>query len=143
MESLAKMRVMRQIRVMNFHAKLAQLIADHPLSQNEIGRRVGIDGSQLSRMANGKGEPTRDHLVILARFFGVPIAWLADDALEEIPTPEPGLDPTVLRLLRKMDTEEALNRLAAIPAPRLPAGSVEKEGVRQLPPPPHDGRGTA
>lgn len=98
---------------MEFHAKLSKLIAESRLDQNEIGRQLGIKSGRMSNLATGKGRPTGPQLLAFARFFGVPMEWLADDSMEEIPR-GPAIDPAVFALLRIMSSREALRRLGRI-----------------------------
>jgi transcriptional regulator with XRE-family HTH domain len=60
-------------------AKLKALVADVPESGNEIGRRLGIGGTHVSRLTLGKSDPTIEQFVALARYFRVSLEWLVDD----------------------------------------------------------------
>ncbi len=53
------------------------LLESNELSQSELARKTGIAQSTLSAVLGGSRALTREHIVALARFFGIsPAAFL-------------------------------------------------------------------
>ena len=119
MKTLGKYHLGRNLRGMEFHRKLADLVASSPHSQNEIARQTGIDQGQLSKLATGKApNVTRAQLVALARHFGVSVDWLADDSLDVQPA-DPANNPIIRRAVEVLGIEEVERRLFSPPIPAL------------------------
>lgn len=99
---------------MEFAEKLELAITKSGKSQSQIARETGIDQSAISAMTRGKRRPYMDQALLLARSIGVPLEFLADDALD-VP---PGLglseeERYILRMVRTIGAAEAERRLLA------------------------------
>lgn len=104
---------------MKFPEKLAALMERSPYSQDRVARACGVSQPKVSRWLKGTGKPDLAQGLALARFFGVELAYLADDALDaepesrELPEDERQL-VTLYRALKGggMSAAEALLRLS-------------------------------
>lgn len=99
---------------MKFPEKLDKVIADSGKSQSRIARETGISQSAISAMTRGDRRPYMDQALKLARALGVPLDYLADESLDELPAPELTTDDRlILRIVRKLeiDADEVIRRL--------------------------------
>jgi len=69
---------------MKFHRKLARLRKELGLSQAELGERVGVHIAHLSRLENGKSQPSVEMLWKIAHALGVSMDYLMDEDADEI-----------------------------------------------------------
>jgi transcriptional regulator with XRE-family HTH domain len=67
---------------MNLSKKLFDLRKERNLSQDDVGKAVGVYKSQVSNWENGKDRPSLENVVGLARFFQVSTDYLL---LENLP----------------------------------------------------------
>lgn len=104
--------------------KLVRLMAARDEPQSRVARAIEVDPSQYAKWLKGKGRPTVPQLLGLARHFGVPMEFLADDAMVDPPPLKPPLAPdeqtvvTVYRVLRDagtLDVEGAIRALSGPP----------------------------
>jgi transcriptional regulator with XRE-family HTH domain len=100
---------------MELHAKLKRLCEVKGWEQSELNRRAGslVSKSAMSSYFSGATKPPIDVALAIANALQVPIQYLADDSLTELP---PSPDPDERRLIflaRDMGLDEAFRRLAA------------------------------
>jgi 7-cyano-7-deazaguanine reductase len=55
------------------------------LTQPQVGRALGVSKQQVSHWETGRSDITREHLLHLAKLFGVEMDWLARGTLIEVP----------------------------------------------------------
>jgi transcriptional regulator with XRE-family HTH domain len=122
---------------MPFPEKLARLIDLRGVSQSRLARETGIAQPKISAMASGKQRPYMDQAIKLAQGLGVSLDWLADDAQDELPAPDPERE-FVAKLVDAIGVGEAKRRLLApqatlnadppmVPLPPKPPGSPPLE----------------
>ncbi len=75
---------------MTFHEKLAKLMEDR--TEVDVNRNAGLEQGYIGGCLAGQAEPGGFKVLKLARYFGVPVEWLLDDATPW-PPPMPGLVP--------------------------------------------------
>jgi 7-cyano-7-deazaguanine reductase len=71
------------------------------LTQMAVGRNLGVSKQQVSHWETGRSDITREHLLALARLFGVDMDWLARGTMMEpqgSTQATAGLDPTAAGL---------------------------------------------
>lgn len=68
---------------MNFQEKAAKLRKERGWSQTELGQRVGVHISHLSRLENGKSQPSVELPGKIAHAFGVSMDCLTDEQAGE------------------------------------------------------------
>jgi transcriptional regulator with XRE-family HTH domain len=117
---------------MGYAEKLQRVCALKGLDQSTLAESVGLSRSTISRIFSGAQEPKLGMAWNLARALGVSLDFLADDALEA----DPGGtwarlsddELTILKLVRRLGAEAAMDRLLALPdgaGPRDDAGPNE------------------
>jgi transcriptional regulator with XRE-family HTH domain len=91
-------------------------------SQARAARAIGVDASQFSKWLKGKGVPTAAQLLALARHLGLPMEYLADDALDAPPATSASAEltadqRTILQVVDDLglSRKEAVRRLAGQP----------------------------
>lgn len=117
--------------------KLTALIGN----QSELSRKTGIPQSAISQMASGRRRPYLDQAFALARAMGVPLEYLADDAMDTPPVVEISEDERFLvGLIRDMgiDRATAVKRLTESPTV---TSSSPSYGDRKASEKPRKGRG--
>lgn len=106
--------------LMRFDEKLSDLLKSRNLKATDIARKHGASANTVRRWATPKGDPSLSEVRWLAGFFDVPIAFLADDELDE-PARAPVLsdaEQIALNLVRQIGVAEALDVLYAMRARR-------------------------
>jgi transcriptional regulator with XRE-family HTH domain len=97
-------------------------MAERRLTQDLVGREVGVSQNLVSLWARGKSVPDLYQAAALARLLGTSLDYLADDARDEPPAPEPvpSDERAILNLYRalRLTEAEALCALALIAARR-------------------------
>lgn len=93
-----------------FHAKLKRLIDERFPSQAKFAEKAGTNPAQVSRWCNAELEPNVFAALRMARALGVPLGYLADDAMEQ-PAPPSEARRSIERLIAQVGEEEALARL--------------------------------
>lgn len=93
-----------------FHAKLKRLIDERFPSQAKFAEKAGTNPAQVSRWCNAELEPNVFAALRMARALGVPLGYLADDAMEQ-PAPPTEARRSIERLIAQVGEEEALARL--------------------------------
>jgi transcriptional regulator with XRE-family HTH domain len=93
--------------------KLIRLIERCGTTQGEVETAVRLPQGRISKWAAGQGEPSLRQGLRLARWFAVPVEWLADDTLDEMPPEEVSGDllRTITAVLALLGAREALRRL--------------------------------
>lgn len=123
--------------LMELANKILRLSRELRLSQSEIARQAGVSPSAVSKWVRGESVPGLFEAAALARVLRVPIAFLADDTLDDPPTgPDPD-EAFVLRAVRalRLDPEEAVRRLSRDPSPMdayAPGEEIQLEHVRTV-----------
>lgn len=64
--------------------KMTKLRKEKAWSQSDLSERVGVHVAHLSRLENGKSQPSIELLWKLAKAFGVTTDFLLDDNVDEI-----------------------------------------------------------
>jgi 7-cyano-7-deazaguanine reductase len=59
------------------------------LTQMAVGHTIGVSKQQVSHWETGRSDITREHLLALARLFGVDVDWLAQGTMLEPPRADP------------------------------------------------------
>ena len=105
------------MRDMKFHEKLDKLCSARGWSQAHIVRAMGnVSRSTVSNWFSGLRTPDLSAALQLAKLFEVPLEYLADDTLDEVPAPElSDQDRKILEMARALPAEEALRRLLLVP----------------------------
>ena len=62
-----------------FGKKLKELRTEQGLSQRALGEQFGVCNQTVSFWESGSREPDLDHLLKIAKFFGVSVDYLLDD----------------------------------------------------------------
>ena len=122
---------------MVFSAKLKLLMARHRYSQTKVAEAISVSQSLVSLWTLGKGVPDLHEAAKLAKFFGVELNYLADDALDEPPPSEfSGWERSVIDLVRALELEkgEVLRRLTT--PPHVSVQPVEPGPISPNPYPP-------
>src|SRR5512135_3227820 len=103
---------------MEFRAKLRRLMAERHLSQDMVGREVGVSQNLVSLWVRGKSVPDLYQAAALARLLGTSLDYLANDARDAPPEPAPADERAILDLYRalRLTEAEALRALARIAA---------------------------
>lgn len=103
---------------MGYPEKMRQLCALRCYDQAALAEKVGVSRSTISRVLSGIQEPKLSLAWKLAQALEVSLDFLADDTIEQ----EPGatwtqlsLDElTILKLVRRLGVDEAMDRLLGI-----------------------------
>jgi transcriptional regulator with XRE-family HTH domain len=94
---------------MKFHEKLVMLRKQRGWSQAELREHVGVHIAHLSRMENGKAQPSVEMLQKLARAFGVTMDYLMDEQLEE-PATASVKDKALAERIDQLESLDELDR---------------------------------
>ena len=70
---------------MRYAEKLYKQMILNGLNQQKLARLAGVSDSEISRILNGKSNPSLEYARRLARALGLSLDYLADDALDEDP----------------------------------------------------------
>ena len=116
---------------MRFAEKLDYLISLKETNQSRLSRQTGIAQSAISEMTKGKRRAYMDQALRLARALGVPLDYLADDGLDDVPgVPATEQERRVWEVVRAIGPEEAWRRLVGAPPDQgggfLPGASAAK-----------------
>lgn len=65
------------------YKKYAKLRDERNLTDYRVAVETGISTATLSNWKNGNYVPKFDKLLLLAKYFGVPVEYFADTAVEE------------------------------------------------------------
>lgn len=103
---------------MGYSEKMRQVCILRRLDQATLAEKVGLSRSTISRILSGVQEPKLSLAWQLAQALGVSLDFLADDTAER----EPGTTWTwlsldelaILKLVRRLGVEEAMDRLLGI-----------------------------
>ncbi|MHC5540485.1 helix-turn-helix domain-containing protein, partial [Singulisphaera rosea] len=124
---------------MKFGEKLVSLLEKKQRTQYDLAAIVGRSQSRVSKWSNGVGHPTPSDMLAIARYFDVPMEFLADDSWDEYdgdeernsreaapappPLPSPsappwppvqqmsGAEQLLWEAIRRIGVHEALNRI--------------------------------
>lgn len=64
------------------YEKFANLLAESNKTAYTVSKETGIAQSVLSDWKTGRSKPKFDKLLILAKYFGVPVEYFADDKIK-------------------------------------------------------------
>jgi transcriptional regulator with XRE-family HTH domain len=113
------MRIVRRQAIkpygdMEWRAKLRLCRERARLSQKELASMVGVAQTRVTEWETGKGIPTMDKALRIARALGVSLDYLADDALDDPPPATEArsvADEMILDLARELGYVQASKRL--------------------------------
>lgn len=104
------------------------------MEQSALAESVGLSRSSISRIFSGAQEPKLGVAWTLARALGVSLDFLADDTMDADPgstwTRLSDDELTILKMVRRLGTDAAMNRLLAVRDPlndRNPPGPAESD----------------
>lgn len=89
--------------------KLEILLREKGLTQASLEQRVMLSENRISKWKNGTGEPTGRQALRMARILGVPVEYLLDDEMDELPQapPESSREMMVWEFVREIGADEA------------------------------------
>lgn len=105
---------------MKFHEKLSRLLEFRRKSQTDLARESGLHLNTVHRLRTGSQRPYLDQAFCLANVLDVPISYLADETLDEIPAfsnqPDSEDDRMILALYHALGLtrDQALRALATM-----------------------------
>jgi transcriptional regulator with XRE-family HTH domain len=100
-------------QLMKLHEKLTNLRKQQGWSQTELGERAKVHIAHISRLENGKSQPSVDMLFRLAKAFGVTMDYLMDEEADEA-VPVSILDKTMVDRIQLVDTLDEQDRQTII-----------------------------
>lgn len=62
--------------------KFAELLEAHNVTAYRVAKDTGIPANTFTDWKNGRSKPKFDKLLILAKYFGVPVEYFAEDEKE-------------------------------------------------------------
>jgi transcriptional regulator with XRE-family HTH domain len=68
--------------------KLDDLIQEKGLDQDELEQLAGLAKNRISKWKGGQGEPTASQALRMSRVLDVPLLYLVDDELNDVPPPD-------------------------------------------------------
>jgi len=98
---------------MKLHDKLVKLRKERQWSQTVLCEQVGINITYLSRLENGKSQPSGDMLWKIAKAFGVSMDYFMDEDADEA-TPVTIKDKNLVERLELIDSLEDSDRQTII-----------------------------
>lgn len=98
---------------MKFYEKLVRLRKERGWSQTELGQQVGVHIAHLSRLENGKSQPSVEMLWKIAKTFNVSMDYFMDDQADEA-TPVSIEDRPLAERLKLIDQLEEPDRQTII-----------------------------
>lgn len=114
---------------MTFDDKLNKLCQAHRLTnQREFAELVGTSKSTANRWLSGQSVPDMQEALKLARLFGVPLEYLADDDVSELPPEVSYEQRKTMEYAERLGWDDALQQLAAALAMRGEHIFVDEEG---------------
>jgi transcriptional regulator with XRE-family HTH domain len=79
-----------------FAEALEQLLTERNISQNELGRRIGVSGAAVNLWVQGRSAPTRKNVELILDELAVePRGWLLELAGYSASCPETTVSPEV------------------------------------------------
>lgn len=110
---------------MRFIDKVERIRSERGWTQQQLAEAVGVRQATVSdwKAATSKG-PNVLVALRIARALGVPLDYLADPDMDELPTSAPAVPPEIVALVRVLGPDEAMRRLAGAPVsvPGIPPG---------------------
>ena len=130
---------------MGYPDKLQKLCVLRGMDQTELATKVGLSKSSISRILSGVQEPKLGLAYDLAKALGVTLDYLVDEKPALSPTDRMVMvsedELTVLKLVRRLGVEVAMDRL--LNAPVTPTSSSSAKGLNlETDLAPHTGSGT-
>lgn len=120
---------------MGFAVKVRMLLAEKRYSQGDLARALGTSQTKVSRWLTTSTPPKPEHLLAIARIFGVTADYLIDDTQDTF-SREPEIraeDQAVLAVVHALglSADEAIRRLAATTTAEHPrtVRLIQKGGV--------------
>ncbi|MFH2091164.1 MAG: helix-turn-helix transcriptional regulator [Pseudomonadota bacterium] len=98
---------------MKFHDKLVKLRKERKWSQTALSEQAGVNITYLSRLENGKSQPSGDMLWKIAKALGVSMDYFMDEDAEEA-TPVTIKDKNLVERLELIDSLEDTDRQTII-----------------------------
>ena len=117
---------------------ILKLMEENHVTAKQLTGDLGLSGSAISEWKKGKGKPSTDAVVKIARYFGVSTDYIlgVEDIKKEKPTPEDGsgLTEEQMEIVRLFESAPAALRTAALAVLRsaegqgkVPDGASEAE----------------
>jgi transcriptional regulator with XRE-family HTH domain len=121
---------------MGYTDKLQKLCALRGLDQSELASKVGLSKSSMSRILSGAQEPKLRLAYDLAKALGVTLDYLVDEESEVSPFEQRVMvtndELTILKMVRVLGTEAAMNRLLNAPPGSSQVATDAKVAAQQL-----------
>jgi transcriptional regulator with XRE-family HTH domain len=107
---------------MGYPENLQRLCVQKGFDQALLAEHLGVSRSSISRILSGVREPKLGLAARLARLLGTSLDAMVDESAELAPGDRlvalSDDELAVLKLVRRLGTEEAIDRLLAVPANR-------------------------
>jgi transcriptional regulator with XRE-family HTH domain len=107
------MVAMSHLMAMRILEKILESARRKGVGQLALERAADLPKNRISKWKDGVGEPTAAQALRIARVLGVPVEYLADDAMDEPPAPDVPQD--VLDTIHRLTVDVARNRLLGLP----------------------------
>lgn len=117
---------------MTLDRKLMDLCEARGWDQSEFARRLGAPKTTVSKWFAGK-PPTLRYALRVAKLFGRPLDWLADDTIDDPPTGLSEIEQRILWLAEVVGYDDAAKRLADAKEQREASNSGKIAGGRLAP----------
>ena len=117
---------------MRYVDRLRHFMATQGMTQKELGKRVGLTASSLSRILNGTQQPKLGEAYVIARELGVTLNDLVEDDDADYSPPTGSLlrvsqdDVCLLRVAHTLGVDLAMARLVNAEPPRVPVPLPER-----------------
>jgi transcriptional regulator with XRE-family HTH domain len=102
----------------NFAVKIKALCTYRKISQEDLGKKLGITQSAVSQILRAKGT-SLSHAFALARFFNVSLDYLADPTIPVRSESELDMDERIRDMITRLGLDRAYNRLTLVEQVKL------------------------
>jgi transcriptional regulator with XRE-family HTH domain len=110
--------------------KIAWLCDREGTTQARVEEIAHLSAGRISKWLAGQGEPTARQALKIARHFGVPVEWLADDA-QDVPPPVQSEDERIVLAIYHdlgLSRAEAVRRLSVPVSPTIRGEPAPRHG---------------
>jgi transcriptional regulator with XRE-family HTH domain len=116
--------------------KILAMSQSRGTNQSDIAKAAGVAPSRVTDWKKDEGKPTLEQALRLARFFDVPLEYLADDSIESMPVSESlgEAEQAAVDLIRalRLTKDEALRRISSTIRESDPLLDAKVEFVNEL-----------